>query len=425
MESHWRWWAPGSISATAKQAEQALRQHTRQLQILYNVSQDILSAREPGSIALAALNGLKDIIPSPRISAVEFDYTTDRGNSPWLWYRAKHLKPMLMCALPLSYFPVDVLAKGDIYHVEDLAQLDIPSSILQILLSEGIRGHVQVPILAQGQLIGSLTVGCDQPLPAYTHPGRNRRPIGCFAGHRPPTGPAQRTDPPRRRNQGTAPERDQSPRQKQPGFDYWSASRGGAGFAKEHERDIYRTIVSDLSNRIQGMATVPQYVVGCGMGASVPDSACLRGYRNHPANSAARHPRHPPACPPSRIKIAPKQVNSLGLILNDVDHKCHQTHGAEPEKSAHSGGNQPGRGSCAASSFVTMDLATLIMRWQANNTVPDLTLISSIVHNDMDGKPDSQERGRRSHHHRVPVAARLEQGYFRWLPSIGILTAWD
>ena len=58
---------------------------------------------------------------------------------------------------------IEELRQGKIRIVEDILALSAHSSTEAQLLSEGVRASIDIPLLAQGELIGSLHLGADRP----------------------------------------------------------------------------------------------------------------------------------------------------------------------------------------------------------------------------------------------------------------------
>jgi signal transduction histidine kinase len=66
--------------------------------------------------------------------------------------------------IPLDDFgSMGELSIGMIQVVEDIMALSHPSSVEQALQNEGLRSYVNVPLMLQGELIGSLNLSLDQP----------------------------------------------------------------------------------------------------------------------------------------------------------------------------------------------------------------------------------------------------------------------
>jgi len=146
-----------------KQAEEALRRYAQRLQVLYETDQAILSAQSMEEIAGATLHHMSRLVPCVRTSVALFDSETDemsmlaaraddktqlgtgwRGPLEWTWFREE-------------------LRRGLIHTLEDV-QTESPSSpLVEALQAEGVRSYVNVPLIAHGNLLGSLNLGMDRP----------------------------------------------------------------------------------------------------------------------------------------------------------------------------------------------------------------------------------------------------------------------
>ncbi|MBN1485031.1 MAG: PAS domain-containing protein [Chloroflexia bacterium] len=146
-----------------KQAQQALQRSNERLRALRQIDQAILSTQSPESIVQAALSRIRQIIPCQRASVVEFD--PQRRSFTILTAKAKAETRLSQGRqFDLEEFrPSESLLKGQIHTVKDIGQLDNPAEIERILLQEGVQAYVNFPLIAQGELIGSLNLGLAEP----------------------------------------------------------------------------------------------------------------------------------------------------------------------------------------------------------------------------------------------------------------------
>lgn len=146
-----------------KLAEEALRQYTERLKTLRTIDQAILAAKSPEAIAEAAVSHIQRLVPCYRASVAEFDFAIDN---------AKVLAVQVEGETSIgtgAYMSVEdfglneSLIQGDVSVIEDLQSLSQLSSSRQRLLSEGVHAIMNVPLFAQGELIGALNLGAEQP----------------------------------------------------------------------------------------------------------------------------------------------------------------------------------------------------------------------------------------------------------------------
>ena len=145
-----------------KQAEESSQRYTARLQTLRKIERDILAARLPEKIAQVALDHIRHMIPCVRATVVEFDFEKRKAKilaahsdgetrieSAWI--------------LSLQALNIEILQEGRIHVEKDIQSLPVPSPLEQTLLAEGVRSYINVPLIVQAELIGSLNVGADSP----------------------------------------------------------------------------------------------------------------------------------------------------------------------------------------------------------------------------------------------------------------------
>ncbi|KAA3662719.1 MAG: GAF domain-containing protein [Chloroflexi bacterium] len=138
------------------QQEETLRLYTRRLQFLHDMSQAILHSHEPMEIAQTVLDYLKKMITFQRASFVLFDHdkqeftilaVADQSGSD--------LTPGKR--LPIQSHPNLLhLAKGEMSHHDTT---DLSTTISQHLAKSGIKIAINVPLIAQNELIGAINFG--------------------------------------------------------------------------------------------------------------------------------------------------------------------------------------------------------------------------------------------------------------------------
>ncbi|HEY9504348.1 MAG TPA: PAS domain S-box protein [Gemmatimonadales bacterium] len=144
-----------------KRAEERLRRSAERLAILHDMGQAVLAARSPAEIGRAALGRLRRLVPSQRSSIVLFDFTSGQA-LPVAGYAAGQSIPT--AAIPLETFPPgEVLRRGTVRYVEDIATMDSPPPIFRQLCKEGLRSVLTVPLLVDGEAIGEVSVASDRP----------------------------------------------------------------------------------------------------------------------------------------------------------------------------------------------------------------------------------------------------------------------
>lgn len=142
-----------------KQTEAALQRYAERLKTLHEIDQAILAARSPGTIALAALGRLRQLVPCQRITVAEL-------NRPGM--------ARVLAVEADSNFETDFGARLELFSAEffnrrrlkgadDLAALTQRSPFQESLYAEGIRAYMIAPLLVQEELIGALILEADRP----------------------------------------------------------------------------------------------------------------------------------------------------------------------------------------------------------------------------------------------------------------------
>jgi PAS domain S-box-containing protein len=146
-----------------QQAEVVLRQYTRRLEYLHDIDQIILTTSSLDQLAEAVISRLQTLLPCNRAELLLVDWeaneaiivaqVSDRPTSVPAGYRYS------LAERP----PNPALLEGQIVVEYDISS-DAPlSPSLQRLRDEGMRARMLVPLLAQGQLIGTIHLAADWP----------------------------------------------------------------------------------------------------------------------------------------------------------------------------------------------------------------------------------------------------------------------
>ncbi|MGH7898927.1 MAG: PAS domain S-box protein, partial [Candidatus Binatia bacterium] len=152
-----------------KEAEEATQRYTERLNLLRQVEQGILRAETSEAVAEVVLEHLQKLFPVQRASIALFDYQTyeiyeiatysDRARVPGT------REPFSAYGSAMNN--MDVLRQGEIFVVETLHYAK-ESPVIRDAHERGVRYVTNVPLLAGGELIGSLCLGTSAPhsLPA-------------------------------------------------------------------------------------------------------------------------------------------------------------------------------------------------------------------------------------------------------------------
>jgi len=149
-----------------KAMEKALERHTGRLEVVNRIGKAILSANHPQDIAEAAVRHMRHLMPLHRARVTLRHPKQDgllvinilsngeihRGLDKWLpWQAFSSSRDR-----PLDGF----------FVLEDLARIADLSGLEKQLLSEGIHSYMNIPLVAEGELIGSFGLGA-KPVNAF------------------------------------------------------------------------------------------------------------------------------------------------------------------------------------------------------------------------------------------------------------------
>jgi PAS domain S-box-containing protein len=146
-----------------ERTQKALRRYADRLQVLREMDQAILAARSGEEIAEAAVHYLPRLMPCLRASVALFDL--EAGEMSVL---AAHTDGETRVGKgwrgPLEADRViEELGQGKICAVENVQTLSPSSRLIEALQAEGVDAFVNVPLIVQGEPIGSLNVGMEKP----------------------------------------------------------------------------------------------------------------------------------------------------------------------------------------------------------------------------------------------------------------------
>jgi PAS domain S-box-containing protein len=139
-----------------KRAEEQLRRSADRLAMLHDMDQAILAAQSPAEIGRAALGRVRRMVPCQRCTVTLFDFAGGRANLVAGYAGGAHLPPASMALSDFS--PPEQLRRGSVQEVEDLKTVQDPSGQIRLLLAEGMRSLLSVPLLVEGEAIGEISL---------------------------------------------------------------------------------------------------------------------------------------------------------------------------------------------------------------------------------------------------------------------------
>ena len=143
-----------------KQAEEALFRFNRRLKLLQQTDRAILAAHSIEDIANAAVVHVHELVPCLRASVVVFDAAGGSGRIAGV--RALGDTQVAVGAeIPLGIFgSLEQLREGKAHIVSDVDEMPGQETVRH-LQQEGIRSFVNIPLVAESTLIGTLNLGSD------------------------------------------------------------------------------------------------------------------------------------------------------------------------------------------------------------------------------------------------------------------------
>jgi PAS domain S-box-containing protein len=144
-----------------KRTEEQLRRSADRLAMLHDMDQAILAAQSPAEVGRAALGRMRRMVSCQRCTVVLFDF--DRGQAELI---AGYSGGVQLAAAPVpmaEFSPAEVLQRGSIRYIEDLAKMENPPPILRQLLAEGLRSVLSSPLMVEGEVIGEINLAAPTP----------------------------------------------------------------------------------------------------------------------------------------------------------------------------------------------------------------------------------------------------------------------
>jgi PAS domain S-box-containing protein len=148
-----------------EQTHEMLQRYAQRLQLLREVDKGILAARSAAEIAEKALPRARQLLACRRASVVIFDF--EAGETRVLGVDAEDETDVSQGhELPLDgSWPIEQLARGESYIASDACTLANESLLAGELCEAGIGSFACVPLLAEGKLLGALTLGLEEKRP--------------------------------------------------------------------------------------------------------------------------------------------------------------------------------------------------------------------------------------------------------------------
>ncbi|NOK61112.1 MAG: hypothetical protein GFH27_549307n95 [Chloroflexi bacterium AL-W] len=143
-----------------QQVEAALRHYTARLNVLYEISQAILTAQSPEAIAEASVRRIRHLVPCQYVSMIAYDDETDTMHTLAIEHDTV---PQHGLVSSTSIYDLTMLRQGQIHYIPDVQLALAPDHLSYDWQTTGLRSYLSVPLLDRGTLIGVLTLAASAP----------------------------------------------------------------------------------------------------------------------------------------------------------------------------------------------------------------------------------------------------------------------
>jgi signal transduction histidine kinase/ActR/RegA family two-component response regulator len=149
-----------ALTISNARTREALVKQAERLRILHDIDLAIIAETAPAAIAEAVLWRLRDLLGVPRAIVNLFDWAT--GEVEWLAAVGRHrIRRGPGVRYPVRFAgDLDALRRGEPQIIDVRSLPSSPEA--EALLSSGVDVYMVVPMIAAGELIGSVSFGGDQ-----------------------------------------------------------------------------------------------------------------------------------------------------------------------------------------------------------------------------------------------------------------------
>lgn len=151
------------IAQVLRESDTSLRAYADRMKIQHEIDRAILSAQSPQAIAQAALARLQPLIPNLHSSVMVFDVRHQQMTGLVAYARGERAPELETRFDGLESFNIAGLSAGQVQSVPDMSQVPTLSPIHQYFYDHGMRSYINVPLLTQNELIGTLNIGAETP----------------------------------------------------------------------------------------------------------------------------------------------------------------------------------------------------------------------------------------------------------------------
>ncbi len=147
-----------------KREEEALKRQAERLRNLYETAESIMSAIEsPESIAQTALKHIRRLLSCHRASIGIFDHKKKEVGVLAVEVGVETVVEVREKLSEEAYGDLEILRQGMMETVEDMSMVTRPPTVIRILMAEGLRSCINVPLMSGKELVGALNIGWENP----------------------------------------------------------------------------------------------------------------------------------------------------------------------------------------------------------------------------------------------------------------------
>jgi PAS domain S-box-containing protein len=150
--------------AALRVSEERLQRYAERLQHLRAIDQAILAHHSPAAIAQATIGQIGLLVPNTRVAVILIDMAARTMTLAALCVRGE-LQPVAAppAALELLGDFLNPLQHGEVYQIADVSALPSVPPLVRLARAEDLRAIFIAPIVADGELVGTVNVGSDAP----------------------------------------------------------------------------------------------------------------------------------------------------------------------------------------------------------------------------------------------------------------------
>lgn len=158
----WGFWGIGIDVTERKLNEEQLQKYAERLKLMNEIDRAILSAASPAAIAQAIVSKIRDLIPCRWASVTLFDAASKTAAVLAVDSAGKTIINTNFNST-FSDTTVAHLASGRPVLINDLLEIPHPTRAMQLMIEEGIRANLTIPLVTRNELIGCLHFGATEP----------------------------------------------------------------------------------------------------------------------------------------------------------------------------------------------------------------------------------------------------------------------